>query len=66
MAVKFGMEEWTKFHRDRCNVSSLLGEEPQNSPGVTYIYRRFALRAMLPVIKKITATPLKLLKQVLL
>ena len=58
MGVKFGMEEGTfgpllraKFHPHRCNVSPLLGEKPQNRPLSKLNTGRFALRAMLPVIK---------------
>jgi len=32
MAVKFGMEEGTEFHPNRCNVSPLWGEKRQNRP----------------------------------
>jgi len=56
--VKFGMEEGTegpllhaKFHPHRCNVSPLRGEKPQNRPLSKFNTGRFALRAMLPVMK---------------
>ena len=55
MGVKFGMEEGTgpllhaKFHPNRCNVSPLRGEKPQNWPLSKLNTGRFALRAMLPV-----------------
>ena len=58
MGVKFGMEEGTfgplhaKFHPHRCNVSPLRGEKPQNRPLSKLNTGRFALRAMLPVIRK--------------
>ena len=58
MGVKFGMEEGTeglllhaKFHPHRCNVSPLRGENPQNRPLSKLNTGKFALRAMLPVIK---------------
>jgi len=57
MGVKFGMEEGTgpllhaKFHPLRCNVSPLQGKKPQNRPLSKLNTGRFALRAMLPVIK---------------
>ena len=53
----FGTEEGTfgpllraKFHPNRCNVSPLWGEKPQNRPLSKFNTGRFALRAMLPVI----------------
>ena len=59
MGVKFGTEEGTlgpllraKFHPHRCNVSPLRGEKPQNCPLSKLNTGRFALRAMLPVIRK--------------
>jgi len=59
MGVKFGMEEGTegpllhaKFHPNRCNVSPLRGEKPQNWPLSKLNTGRFALRAMLPVINR--------------
>jgi len=58
IGVKFGMEEGTegpllhaKFHLHRCNVSPLRGEKPQNRSLSKLNTGRFALRAMLPVIK---------------
>jgi len=58
MGVKFGMEEGTfgpllhaKFHPHRCNVSPLRGEKPQNWPLSKLNTGRFALRAMLPVMR---------------
>jgi len=58
MGVKFGVEEGTfgqgpllhaKFHPNRCNVSPLRGEKPENRPLSKLNTGRFALRAMLPV-----------------
>ena len=56
MGVKFGTEEGTfgpllraKFHPNRCNMSPLRGEKPQNRPLSKLNTGRFALRAMLPV-----------------
>ena len=43
----FGPLLHATFHHHRCNVSPLRGEKPQNRP--LSIYRRLALRAMLPV-----------------
>ena len=40
-----------KFHPHRCNVSPLRGEKPQNWPLSKLNTGRFALRAMLPVIR---------------
>jgi len=58
MGVKFGTEEGTfgpllraKFHPQRCNVSPLWGENPQNRLLSKLNNRHFALRAMLPVKK---------------
>jgi len=58
VVVKFGMEEGTlgpllraNFHTNRCNVSPLRGEKPQNRPLSKFNTGRFALRAMLPVKK---------------
>ena len=60
MGVKFGTEEGTfgpllsaKFHPHRCNVSPLRGEKPQNRPLSKLNTGRFALRAMLPVIRQV-------------
>ena len=57
MGVKFGTEEVNEGHLLRakfklhgCNVSLLRGENTQNRPLSTLNNRRFALRAMLPVI----------------
>ena len=50
MGVKFDVEEGTKFHPHRCNVSPLRAEKPQNWPLSKLNTGRFALRAMLPVI----------------
>ena len=62
MGVKFGTEEGTlgpllraKFHPHRCNVWPLRGENPQNRPLSKLNNRHFALRAMLPVNKHVTA-----------
>jgi len=46
------------FTPNRCNVSPLRGEKPQNRPLRKFNTGRFALRAMLPVkiTKKITKT----------
>ena len=41
-----------KFHPNRCNVSLLRSEKPQNRPVSKLNTGRFALRAMLPVITK--------------
>ena len=41
-----------KFHPHRCNVSPLQGEKPQNRPLSKLNTGRFALRAMLPVIRE--------------
>jgi len=40
-----------KFHPHRCNVSPLRGENPQNRPLSKLNTGRYALRAVLPVIK---------------
>jgi len=40
-----------KFHPNRCNVSPLPGEKPQNRPLSKFNTGRFPLRAMLPVKK---------------
>ena len=47
----FGPPLHAKFHPHRCNVSPLRGEKPQNRPLSKLNTGRFALRAMLPVIK---------------
>jgi len=59
MDLKFGTEEGTfgallhaKFHPHRCNVSPLRGEKTQNRPLSKLNTGRFALCAMLPVIKE--------------
>ena len=44
-----------KFHPHRCNVSPLRGEKPQNRPLSKLNTGRFALRAMLPVMKTFTS-----------
>jgi len=49
MGVKFGMEEGTH----RCNVSPLRGEKPQNRPLSKLNTGRFALCAMLPVMRSV-------------
>jgi len=58
MEVKFGVAEGTlgpllhaKFHPHRCNMSPLRGEKPQSRPVSKFNTGRFALRAMLPVMK---------------
>ena len=64
-AMRMRMEEGTfgpllhaKFHPHRCNVSPLRGEKPQNRPLSKLNTGRFALRAMLTVIKPIIFTPI--------
>jgi len=71
MGVKFGMVEGTvpfglllhaKFHPHRCNVSPLRGEKPQNRPLSKLDTGRFALRAMLPVIKLFSTSNMEVIK----
>jgi len=45
----FGPLLHAKFHPNRCNVSPLRGEKPQNRPLSKFNTGSFALRAMLPV-----------------
>ena len=46
-----------KFHLHRCNVSPLRGEKPQNRSLSKLNTGRFALRAMLPVIRQVERHP---------